>query len=614
MPITREQIDAELTRREQLKGDINAELARRGASEAPPTAAPQPPVSAPVADRTSPAAMLQDAQAPAQAAPQAPSATPYGFSTDASGQNIWRPDLSEVPRPTGIDFIDEYMLPTSMPFGGAQIVGAVRDAATGVMSLPYDLVGMDEHSKKIQQTIPRVEMPPASDIGSTVAQYAVPGAAAAKGAVSAVNASKAINSLPPIVQSIARWLGGAGAAGVTDAVVTDPGQANTIGDFTGGPTDIQADDSNIEKRLKMGGEAAAIGAGTGAVGAAVQKGLSGIGRKAKAIINPLSKGDDIRPPVSPDDMAEYGLDPNRGREAAIAGEYLNREAIDPQRALQNMDATKAQFANDPTFPPPAGAASADPGLIGVQKSFSSAPDMVASHLDNLRSTDELRSSVTGPKPGPQGDKAAEFIEGQSKRKIAAADAEVETAAKGLSQAEEGAKQIADDLNPQGAVKGRADASEALDTRISDVQAKAKAKKGEMFDAIDPEREVKVDTSGLLKAARNASRIVEDAEGGVREQVMEVAGKTIKRIRKMYRNQRKAERTGGENPNSFQGVQNMRAELSSAIAAAREKNYGGAVQKLTEMKKEFDSIAEVVAKQGDEAGQRAKDALANFKDD
>lgn len=84
---------------------------------------------------------------------------------------------------------------------------------------------------------------------ATLIQYGAPAMGAAKIAQAAFTDSP----------KLARWAATLGAASASDAVVSNPDKAETVGDLIGGPTDIQADDSRLEKRAKVGAEAGAIG-------------------------------------------------------------------------------------------------------------------------------------------------------------------------------------------------------------------------------------------------------------------------------------------------------------------------------------------------------------------
>jgi hypothetical protein len=627
MPLTREQIDAELERREVLKQRINAELERRGAATRAPepsSPAPQAPVSAPVADRLSPAAMLEDAQAANQRAAAAPTETPYGFSTNESGQNIYRPDLRSMPRPTGIAAIDEYVGPTALPHGGVQIAGAVRDALTGVLSLPYDLVGMDAHAKKVRDTIPQIEMSPTSKFGSTVAQYAVPGGAASKAAVGAVDASKTIQGLSPVLQSISRFLAGTSAAAATDAVVTDPDQAETIGNFTGGPTEIQPTDTGLDKRLKVGGEALAVGGAAGAAVDGLTRAAGGAHRFGKKILNPMS----VAPvnDIPAEQLAKHGVDASKGREAAMAGKVMQDSAIDPAAAARGIDETQARFGSDPSFEPPTGSASNDSGLIALQRSYSTDPEIVDHHAKNLAGIDSQRLSVTGARPGaaPEG-KASEFFEDKRVATLGRADEAIDGASRNMKAAEQGLLDESD--RARSAARTKVEASEEINAKVAARQGELTATKNANYDGIDPNYEVGVDVSPLYAAAREAVSTNGILDSGAEDRVRQYAGPTLNRIKRAYQGQldeAEAAKTMVDGPdsiagdapfpNKFQELQQIRSELSAAIAQAREDGAGDVVKRLTRLKGVYEQYTDDLANMPHSAGQRAKEANRFYKEE
>lgn len=118
------------------------------------------------------------------------------------------------------------------------------------------------------------------DIAANVLQYGVPGGAAFK------TAERALAAGP----MVARLAGGALTAGATDAAVTDPSQAGTIGDLLGvGPTQTE-DKSNLGKR-------AAVGLESGGIAAMVDSLLSAAAAVRNALRNsrPPAAGETAQP-------------------------------------------------------------------------------------------------------------------------------------------------------------------------------------------------------------------------------------------------------------------------------------------------------------------------------
>lgn len=129
---------------------------------------------------------------------------------------------------------------------------AVRDAAQGVIGLGADAWGAAYGVPNAGRLVRLPEIEVANDAemaGAALLQYGLPGGAAGRAA------SLASRGLPWFARSVL----GTGAAAGADFAVTDPNQAVTLGDVVNfGPTQIEEDDSDFTRRLKVSAEAGGI--------------------------------------------------------------------------------------------------------------------------------------------------------------------------------------------------------------------------------------------------------------------------------------------------------------------------------------------------------------------
>lgn len=250
---------------------------------------------------------------------------------------------------------------------GLNIAGGVRDAVVGLLGTGADLgqayfqmtpAESEEpemaYSERINRAIPEVRADDVTgNIVQGISQYAPMG-------VSAGNlVTKGVSGLPALAKGASSGLGkllqtvGTGAAGLTgaavsDAAVTVPEEASTIGDlFNGvpllGATAINPDDSALMKRFKVGAETLPVGAVVGTGMAAAKKGYRGI-KNFREALRPLDET------AAADEVARY----------------LQEKVVNNEVALQNIE-NAAQAYEGTGFKPTLGQASRDPGLLGVEQ-------------------------------------------------------------------------------------------------------------------------------------------------------------------------------------------------------------------------------------------------------
>jgi hypothetical protein len=264
----------------------------------------------------------------------------------------------------------------------------------------------------------------------------------------------------------------------------------------------------------------------------------------------------------------------------------------------------------------------DPGLLGMQRSFSSDRELLAHDRGNIASVDRLRQKVTQPGPeAVRGDKAQAFFEGDINAKRQAADSGVSVAEKNL--ADENAYRRSVESGIENKIPQREDAAEAIDSNIKGRLDALTETKNAKFDTIDPNGSVGVDIEPLYRAANEATSSNGILDSGVKSRIRKYAGGTLNRIERAYQHQideaKKAKEIiadGGQIPfpNKFRDLQQIRSELSGAIKKAREDGAGDVVERLAKVKKVFEDYPDKLAQVPNDAGKRAKDAVGYFKDE
>lgn len=259
-------------------------------------------------------------------------------------------------------------------------------------------------------------------------------------------------------------------------------------------------------------------------------------------------------------------------------------------------AEDARTAGDPV--PTTGILSGDPGMVAIERGarFDS-PVEFQGKDQKLR--DAAQERVTGLRDETADvTKPSELVERTAAAKTEQAQRGVDKAA-GDAKAVEMARQVeADQL---AMARGTGDAASArLDQVVRGTAEKESARKTKLFEDIDPTGEVKV-TGG---------------SEAVRERVKQIRGSVPATVPadevlpEKYLKTFEAAAEGREV--TFKELNDARPYLSSAIAKARAANDYALADNLQSLKSLADDTAEALAKQGSEVGQRAQDAVENFK--
>ena len=214
----------------------------------------------------------------------------FGVTTDReTGQRYFSKRDSLVP---GVD-------------PGAMVAKGVRDALVGLTTLPFDLFGAGETADAIGKVVPQVQTQGlVDDVGAALVQFGIPGGAAYKTARGALAASK--------VGTAGQVAGGAAAAGLSDAAVSDPRSQASLSETLGVVDEIE---SPLARR-------GAIGLEGGGLTAAVDAAISGIARGLARARNSgpgtdvvVGRGDGLPPPDGGPSFGFEGSDAAKARQA-----------------------------------------------------------------------------------------------------------------------------------------------------------------------------------------------------------------------------------------------------------------------------------------------------------
>ena len=499
-----------------------------------------------------------------QMGPELTGRPPIGFTRTGEGQLRFTPP--EVTRPE---------LQTGLGSPGSAVLRGVRDLATGVVTAPLDIVGATETAEAVRRNIPQVNVPGrAQEIGAAAAQFGLPAAGAAAAA------GRALANAPTLV----RGLGEVGAAAVADALASVPGQISTIGTAVGGPTAVTEGDTPVEQRLKAGAEAAVVG---GAL-ETVARPLLFLGGTLYRLIRPI---------VATDTEAQI-----------LAERALRDAAVDPDRAIQNLEAAVAESAGS-EFSPTTGTASGDPGLIGRERGLvtgaESSPAFAQRRAENLRALSEEVAGVTRQDTGASPAALQSFAQSEAARPV-------REATEGVARVErlerEAATEVDNLIAETQALGGQAaDASQRIDEAFRNELTARTARKNELFDAIDPERNVFIDDLSNLRQGLEAAvsqRGPLDASAA-KVQALPVAQRLQAALDAVEE---------GSGRIAFGDVQDLRPELSAEIAKARAAGEGGVVSRLAALKNAVEKEVEILASSGpSKAAANAQDAINYFRD-
>lgn len=451
----------------------------------------------------------------------------FGLKRKPSGQTYF-----EAPEKGIIEALSTESLPMALDdIGGAiarPIVGGVRNAGVGLMTMGPELLGMDKQADQMRNAIPEVEQSNwIGDLVQAVTQYAAPGAAGAK------IAGGLAQNAPRLVQGGAKLLG----AVTGDVVATDAGQASTLGDLLEmGPTAIKPDDSNLAKRLKVGAETP-----VGEVVGGVVKAGTGAIRGAKNLYDIKGKtAQRLQDAANEDPMSSAGL--------------AARQIAETQAAIP-----------DPGFKPLTGESTTNVGLLQMQKGLAEQTPLVSQRKANEENlAQQFGTTIQGSGVDRTPD-LRQAVEGEAAGMVAPARQQLETSNKALAEAENQLKTMAEDTAR--AKGGKTAASENIDATFRDVNDKLTKAKNELFRAVDPDGALKKDGTNFVARVEG----VRLEEGQAKDALPSEIVKDVASLK--------------ENGNevSFRFLVNMRQRLSDEIGAARAANQGARVDKLLQIK-------------------------------
>ena len=507
------------------------------------------------------------------------------------------------------------------------LIKGAREILSGLLQLPSDLMGKEEVSKKIDETIPEIKvgetLPGVQELSSVLVQYGLPATQAFKAGQLLVQSKKLkeavpiLNKLKGKPQKILEYITGLTGAALADFVVTNPQDAASLGDLIGGPTDIEEADSNIKKRAKVGAETLVAGPVADAVLAnVVQPAVSFTGKVL----------DQIRTPFSKSKMQE-NVAANIAKEANVLKKEDGKFFVD-EGARDNLVNTLQENiirAQEIGVKPTTGTISKNIGLVGLEKSLASKAETSGFFLDrkisNIKTLNQELDKLR-IKPGAS-ISSQDFVQATLKEK----DIKIREAQDDLAE-------IINDLENSYPSGIKAQASIKLSKSISDELVRVTNQKNDLYKAIDPNLELKIDPNlkvevqGFEKSLKEVLKDITSKKGKVDPTPARI--KSLGFIRdlekylkgdKIPKNKvigfvpvQKRLKPQKERQLSYGDLQNIRPYLSDAIREARKDiKLGGAVaERLSQLKEVIDGLVEEVAKRNDAFGQRAKRAFDFYK--
>lgn len=510
---------------------------------------------------------------------------------------------------------------------GGMVLGGLRNAAVGALTLPADALtmagvpGYDKVSEDIKHFVPEFrQADTAGKIGQAVTQFAAPGA---KGAELAVNAAERLPGMaaeaPGLFQKLLKGVAGMAGAGAADAAVTDTNQASTLGDLFGGPTDIKPDDSNMAKRVKVGAETmAAEPAAQGVIGAAKLAG-KGAGM-VRDLVKPLSET----------------------AQGAKLAEVLQGAVTDKGKAIENIDKSLAEHAGS-DYKPLAGSASGDPGLLRAQQSQANTGPVADRIAQNEEVTAGKFNDLTTPKGGEGAiDKLKPLAEQAKTEALAPANQAVSDVGANLDKVNKDMEAAAANL---AANKGRKTAaSENLDQTIRQIDESMTKAKNDLYQQADPEGTLRRPADDLLNEvdgikleegqdpASMPTQLIEDIKNLSGDGAEEAAAPSIldpnSRVAKINVDAEGKPITqappegeaapAGDGTVSFRYLVNMRQRISDEITAARAAGQGVRVKNLVQLKgainNQIDGFAEALSPEMKDAADKLRAAQDYYSEE
>lgn len=489
------------------------------------------------------------------------------------------------------------------------VAKGARDAAVGLATLPTDLSGRDDISANINAAVPDVKLQSDGEkVGAAVTQYLVPGMA---GYRIGSNLAKAHN-LSKFPSYVAKLLG----ASVADEAVTNPQSAATIGTaLGGGPTAINPDDSNMDRRAKVGTESFIVSPMLDSFVNIVKFGAnavrSGISRYNNEGVMDLSAK------ILQDKTAFAAKTPEERQTLISEMEQRLRGAKDRPGFVEG-------------YQPTSGTMSSNEELLAMERGLSTqGQDSVGAKLHQRQNQNSAAVS----------NQVVDTLKTDGNRVAAAqryADAyniPLEQAQKMVDDATTAAEQAYKDLDADLAVYATANggqsnaASESIDEAARNELFRQRGIKNRLFENIDPNNTVVVDTSGILDVIKNLTtpksvsdmlpeRIASDANASAvidkLRQLMPGGVPPTSEAQLIARlNAMGGKQLPGAAPELTFGqlYKDIRPRVSDAInAAVKAGDRGDVVKGLTQLRDAIDDTAEQIIARGGPEGEAAQDAM------
>lgn len=458
---------------------------------------------------------------------------------------------------------------------GQALVGGVSRIIRGAVPLPLDMAAAlgsdkaDAAADILRKNIPEIPANTTMDeIAQTLVQYGLPASTAIKWVNGVLSGSSA-----PI-----KWIAGILTGGATDFAASLP-KEGTLGDVIGGPTKTKAGESTLTRKAKIGAEGVAIPA---AVGGAIS-GVHRLGQKVGAFLKPM-------------------VMPTAGAKKAVST-GLKKMVVNAEDAIKNIDESMELTSRG--FEPTSGIASRDPGLIAFEKGVSThrqtSPWLRERFNQNKRAVASQLELLTQHADETTPVAATKYYTAYFDDLMDQAQSGLETTKSGLVGIQDEAKNYIAEVMALGGKQ--ADASEIINEVITNELKSITRTKNALFRGIDPDNMVRIPKWRLSNALKRMITPLSELDSTPEKLPKDLVGRIANKLRV---DDTSTFLTFGE-------LQDLRPDLSEAIATARQANQGGVVERLVKFKNAVEDEAVYLAETGDEAGKKALRALNYYQD-
>ena len=485
----------------------------------------------------------------------------------------------------------------------------LRDIGVGLITLPTDIYGgtnlpgadaAQSFSNKLDASIPDVKVTGAQDIAATFIQYGLPSKAAWSFVDKAMKTdkAKALKEALPVIKSLKgkpkkllEYLSKITGVAIADVAVTSGSDAETVGNIVGGPTEIVKGDSNLMKRIKVGGETMVLAPG---IDVALRGVVLPVFKKIYgAAWKPFTK-DGREEMVGKYLAEESGVIANKGKKETI--DLIKRDEI-----FKNLDES-IELAKKSKTLPTTGAGSKNVQLIAIEKALGTMSGTDArlfnTKLANLTSLNKQLDELTSDKYVDK-DEGFAFFKTEADR-IKAKKVELEQA---KVDAEVEVQNMVDEFATSFKFSDGATASIQLDEIIKRRLQDVTDIKNKNFKAIDPEGTVIVPKNILKDKLKELSKplnevqeivvnrfnsldIIKTLKNSIRPAVTDANGN-------LKLNKKGLPIDRGSKDLSYGALQYARPEISKAIGDAKIANDGALVEKLVDLKNVLDDYTQIL---------------------